>query len=246
MEELRPSAAAAAAAAVPELRARCAQNSAPNSRVARDEPEGRAPVERIQPHVQRFNGTITGRDRAVLLGHKPVTVWLTGLSGAGKSTIAFHLERELMSMGHACYVLDGDNVRHGLTSDLGFSKEDRRENIRRVAHVARLMNDAGLIVIAALISPMREDRDMARAIIGNGSFVETYVSASANDCARRDPKGLYAKAQAGVIKSFTGVSAPYEAPANPELLVDTAALTEESSVSCVLDHLRERFLVLQR
>ncbi|MBN3763234.1 adenylyl-sulfate kinase [Burkholderia sp. Ac-20365] len=186
---------------------------------------------------------MTGRDRAIMLGHKPVTVWLTGLSGAGKSTIAFHLERELMSMGHACYVLDGDNIRHGLTSDLGFSKEDRHENIRRVAHVAHLMNDAGLIVIAALISPMSEDRAMARAIIGNDSFVETYVSASANDCARRDPKGLYARAQAGTLTSFTGVSAPYEPPANPELLVDTTALTETDSVSRVLDHLREHFLL---
>jgi adenylylsulfate kinase len=238
LEDLRPG----AASDVSEPRSRCAQSSGPGGRVSRDEPDNRAPVERNQPFVQRFNGTITGRDRAVLLGHQPVTVWLTGLSGAGKSTIAFHLERELMSMGHACYVLDGDNVRHGLTSDLGFSKEDRRENIRRVAHVAQLMNDAGLIVIAALISPMREDREMARAIIGSDNFVETYVSASANDCARRDPKGLYAKAQAGAIKSFTGVSAPYEAPANPELLVDTTELTEAASVSRVLDHLRERFL----
>ncbi|WP_238269107.1 adenylyl-sulfate kinase [Paraburkholderia terrae] len=188
---------------------------------------------------------MTGRDRALMLGHRPVTVWLTGLSGAGKSTIAFLLERELMSMGHACYVLDGDNVRHGLTSDLSFSKEDRRENIRRVAHVAQLMNDAGLIVIAALISPMNEDRAMARAIIGTDSFVETYVSASANDCAKRDPKGLYAKAQAGTITSFTGVSAPYEPPPNPELLVDTTTLTEADSVSRVLDHLRQHFL-LQR
>ncbi|WP_239482850.1 adenylyl-sulfate kinase [Paraburkholderia sp. C35] len=193
--------------------------------------------------MQRFNSTISGADRSVMLGHKPVTVWLTGLSGAGKSTIAFRLERELMAMGRLCYVLDGDNVRHGLTSDLGFSKEDRRENIRRVAHVARLMNDAGLIVIAALISPMHEDRDMARAIVGSDRFVETYVSASANDCAKRDPKGLYAKAQAGTIASFTGVSAPYEPPLHPEVLVDTTALTVADSVSRVLDHLRLHFLL---
>jgi adenylylsulfate kinase len=239
LEDLHPS----AAAVVSEPRARCAQNSAPNGRDARDEQDGRPSVERIQPFVQRFNGTITGRDRALMLGHRPVTVWLTGLSGAGKSTIAFRLERELMSMGHACYVLDGDNVRHGLTSDLSFSKEDRRENIRRVAHVAQLMNDAGLIVIAALISPMYEDRAMARGIIGTDSFVETYVSASANDCAKRDPKGLYAKAQAGTITSFTGVTAPYEPPPNPDLLVDTTTLTEADSVSRVLDHLRQHFLL---
>ncbi|WP_407669036.1 adenylyl-sulfate kinase [Paraburkholderia diazotrophica] len=193
--------------------------------------------------MQRFNGTITELDRALKFGHKPVTVWLTGLSGAGKSTIAFHLERELMSMGHACYVLDGDNVRHGLTSDLGFSKEDRRENIRRVAHVAQLMNDAGLIVIAALISPMRDDRAMARDIIGRERFVETYLSASANDCAKRDPKGLYAKAHAGTLGSFTGVSAPYESPENPDLLIDTAVQTEMASVSHVLDHLCAHFLL---
>ncbi|WP_428983568.1 adenylyl-sulfate kinase [Paraburkholderia phymatum] len=191
----------------------------------------------------RCNGTITEPDRALIFGHKPVTVWLTGLSGAGKSTIAFGLERKLMSMGHACYVLDGDNVRHGLTSDLGFSKEDRRENIRRVAHVAQLMNDAGLIVVAALISPMRDDRAMARDIIGHERFVETYLSASANDCAKRDPKGLYAKAIAGTISSFTGVSAPYEPPENPDLLLETAVETEAASVSCVLDHLGAHFLL---
>ncbi|MEM5386470.1 adenylyl-sulfate kinase [Paraburkholderia phymatum] len=186
---------------------------------------------------------MTEPDRALIFGHKPVTVWLTGLSGAGKSTIAFGLERKLMSMGHACYVLDGDNVRHGLTSDLGFSKEDRRENIRRVAHVAQLMNDAGLIVVAALISPMRDDRAMARDIIGHERFVETYLSASANDCAKRDPKGLYAKAIAGTISSFTGVSAPYEPPENPDLLLETAVETEAASVSCVLDHLGAHFLL---
>ncbi len=115
--------------------------------------------------------------------HKPVTIWLTGLSGAGKSTIAFELEQQLVALGHACYVLDGDNVRHGLASDLGFDSKDRRENIRRVAHVAQLMNDAGLIVITALISPMREDRSMAREIIGSGNFIETYLSASVDACA---------------------------------------------------------------
>jgi len=218
-----------------------ARDEATSDRAARENSE--TPAQPAQPFVLRSNGTITEPDRALMFGHKPVTVWLTGLSGAGKSTIAFHLERELMSMGHACYVLDGDNVRHGLTSDLGFSKEDRRENIRRVAHVAQLMNDAGLIVIAALISPMRDDRAMARDIIGRERFVETYLSASANDCAKRDPKGLYAKAHAGTISSFTGVSAPYEPPENPDLLLETAVETEAASVSCVLDHLGAHFLL---
>ncbi|HEY1999250.1 adenylyl-sulfate kinase [Paraburkholderia sp.] len=192
--------------------------------------------------MQRFNGTITGTERARMFRQKPVTVWLTGLSGAGKSTIAYELERRLISLGHACYVLDGDNVRHGLASDLGFSREDRHENIRRVAHVAQLMNDAGLIVITALISPMHEDRAMAREIIGSDRFVETYLAASVDDCARRDPKGLYAKARSGVIGSFTGVSAPYEAPAHPELRVETASQSKEESVAGIFEYLLEGFL----
>lgn len=171
-----------------------------------------------------------------------MTVWLTGLSGAGKSTLAFELERQLMSERRACYVLDGDSVRHGLTSDLGFSAEDRRENIRRVAHVAQLMNDAGLIVIVALISPMREDRAMAREIIGQDKFIEVYVAASVTDCERRDSKGLYAKARSGAIPSFTGVSAPYEPPTDPDLTVDTAALSKAGSVARVFGYLQDRYL----
>jgi adenylylsulfate kinase len=193
--------------------------------------------------LQRVNGTVGDHDRSRMFRQKAVTVWLTGLSGAGKSTIAYELERRLIELGHPCYVLDGDNIRHGLASDLGFSKEDRRENIRRVAHVAQLMNDAGLIVITALISPMDEDRAMAREIIGGDRFVETYLSASVDDCARRDPKGLYAKARAGVITSFTGVSAPYEPPANPDLRVDTTHQSKEASVSGIFDYLHETFLM---
>ena len=194
--------------------------------------------------VQRFHGAITPADRMRILRQKPVTIWLTGLSGAGKSTIAFELERQLVSQGRACYVLDGDNVRHGLGRDLGFDQHDRHENIRRVAHVAQLMNDAGLIVITALISPMQADRAMARAIIGAGNFVETYLSASVATCARRDPKGLYAKARAGEIASFTGISAPYEAPLNPELVIDTVTLTPDESVAAVFAYLLEHRLAL--
>ncbi|MFM0231700.1 adenylyl-sulfate kinase [Paraburkholderia sediminicola] len=195
-----------------------------------------------QPFLQRFHGEVTARDRMQMFRHKPVTIWLTGLSGAGKSTIAFELEQQLASLGHACYVLDGDNIRHGLASDLGFDKKDRRENIRRVAHVAQLMNDAGLIVIAALISPMREDRAMARDIIGPGNFIETYLSASVDTCAGRDPKGLYAKARAGEIASFTGVSAAYEAPADPDLKIDTATQTPAESVANIFTYLRDNCL----
>ena len=193
--------------------------------------------------LHRFAGAITAQERMEVFRQRSVTIWLTGLSGAGKSTIAFELEQQLMSLGHACYVLDGDNIRHGLTSDLGFGQKDRRENIRRVAHVAQLMNDAGLIVIAALISPMCEDRAMARDIVGPAKFIETYLSAPVDACARRDPKGLYAKARDGEISSFTGVSAPYEAPTSPELQIDTATLTLRESVAGILAYLHETGLV---
>jgi adenylylsulfate kinase len=199
-------------------------------------------MEKPPTFLQRYRGAVSTEDRLRIFHHKPVTVWLTGLPGAGKSTIAFELERQLVGLGHACYVLDGDNVRHGLARDLGFAREDRRENIRRVAHVAQLMNDAGLIVITALISPMQEDRAMARDIIGRGKFIETYLSAPLDTCAQRDPKGLYAKARAGEISSFTGVSAPYEAPTDPELHIDTATLTAGESVARIFAHLRENSL----
>jgi adenylylsulfate kinase len=192
--------------------------------------------------VHRFHGAITLADRMRLLRQKPVTIWLTGLSGAGKSTIAFELERQLVSQGRACYVLDGDNVRRGLGSDLDFGQHDRHENIRRVAHVAQLMNDAGLIVITALISPMQADRAMARDIVGADKFVEIYLSAPFEICARRDPKGLYAKALAGEIASFTGVAAPYEAPVDPDITIDTATLTPAESVAGIFRYLHEHCL----
>ncbi|WP_233847555.1 adenylyl-sulfate kinase [Paraburkholderia sp. HD33-4] len=192
--------------------------------------------------VQRFHGNIGVQDRIRLFDQTPATIWLTGLSGAGKSTLAFALEEQLIALGHACYVLDGDNVRHGLASDLGFDRDDRRENIRRVAHVAQLMNDAGLIVITALISPIREDRAMAREIIGPDKFVETFVSAPLATCASRDPKGLYAKARSGEISSFTGVSAPYEVPIDPHLHVDTGTLSPAESVAQIFQYLREKCL----
>jgi adenylylsulfate kinase len=192
--------------------------------------------------LQRCHSAITSQQRMRIFRQQPVTIWLTGLSGAGKSTIAFELEAQLVSLGHACYVLDGDNIRQGLASDLGFERQDRRENIRRVAHVAQLMNDAGLIVITALISPMREDRAMARGIIGQDKFIETHLFASLEVCVQRDPKGLYAKARSGAIASFTGVSAPYEAPLDPELRIDTATQSPAESVARIFAHLRETSL----
>ena len=151
-----------------------------------------------------------------------VTVWLTGLSGAGKSTLAVALQKALAESGRDCFVLDGDSVRAGLNRDLGFGRDDRRENIRRIAEVARLMNDAGVLVITAFISPYRADRTMARDIIGAERFVEIYVDAALEVCERRDPKGLYRKARRGEIPDFTGIAAPYEAPEAPAAIVDTA------------------------
>lgn len=169
-------------------------------------------------------GEVSAADRAARFGHPPATMWLTGLSGSGKSTLAKALERRLFDAGRPCYVLDGDNLRFGLNRDLGFSPEDRCENIRRVAEVARLMNDAGLTVVTAFISPYRDDRDNARAVVGEGRFVEVYLSTSIEECERRDPKGLYRKARAGELRDFTGVNAPYEAPDSPDLTLDTGAL----------------------
>ncbi len=171
-------------------------------------------------HLTRHDGQIGPAQRAALLRQQPATVWLTGLSGAGKSTLAYALEARLIADGHPCVVLDGDNIRHGLNQDLGFSPRDRSENIRRVAEVARLFNEAGLIVITAFISPYRADRDLARRIIGDDHFIETWLDAPLQECERRDPKGLYAKARAGQLPDFTGVSAPYEAPVSPELTLD--------------------------
>jgi adenylyl-sulfate kinase len=168
------------------------------------------------------DGHVQPEDRRHLLGQRPLTVWLTGLSASGKSTLAFALERRLVDIGHACYVLDGDNVRHGLNKDLGFSHQDRAENIRRIAEVARLMNNAGLIVITAFISPYCEDRLLARAIVGAENFVEVYVNTPIETCEARDPKGMYKRARAGHIPGFTGVNDPYESPRRPDLTINTS------------------------
>lgn len=172
-------------------------------------------------------GQVCGAERARLFRQKPLTLWFTGLSGSGKSTLAFALERRLIDKGKACYVLDGDNVRHGLNRDLGFSPADRTENIRRIAEVAQLMNDAGLIVITAFISPFREDRAMARGIIGSGRFVEVFLAAGMEICEARDPKGFYKKARRGEIPGFTGIGSPYDPPEAPQVTLDTGVLSIE-------------------
>lgn len=181
---------------------------------------------------------ITAQERQALLKQKPLTIWLTGLSAAGKSTLAFALERLLIEAGHPCYVLDGDNVRHGLNNNLGFTAEDRSENIRRVAEVAKLMNDAGLIVITAFISPFREDRAKARAIIGDGVFQEVYVSADLAACEERDPKGFYKKARAGQVPEFTGISSPYEVPETPDLVIASGNETQTASLTTLVNYIR--------
>ncbi|MHA6196615.1 adenylyl-sulfate kinase [Pseudomonas wadenswilerensis] len=169
---------------------------------------------------------------------RPLTLWFTGLSGSGKSTLAFGLERRLLDAGIACCVLDGDNIRHGLCSDLGFDAQSRAENIRRVAEVARLMNDAGLVVMAAFISPYQRDREMAKRIIGAERFCEVHVSAPLDICEGRDPKGLYRKARAGMLSGFTGVDDPYELPRDPELALNTAELALEECLERLLARVR--------
>jgi adenylylsulfate kinase len=169
-----------------------------------------------------------------------VVIWFTGLSASGKSTLAHAVENALFEMGCRTYVLDGDNIRHGLNKNLGFSPEDRTENIRRIGEVAKLFTEAGVIAMTAFISPYREDRDKAREIAGAGNFVEVYVKADLDVCESRDPKGLYKKARAGQIPEFTGISAPYEEPLNAEVVVDTGRASLEECAEKVLGYLRDK------
>ena len=190
-------------------------------------------------HVHKH--TITAADRVSLKPHLPACLWFTGLSGSGKSTIANAVELTLNQQYHAhTYLLDGDNIRTGLNKDLGFSLEDRVENIRRLGEVARLFLDAGMIVLTAFISPLRADRDRARQIIQPEKFVEIYVECPLEICEQRDPKGLYQKAHLGLIKDFTGISSPYEPPENPQLILHSGAMPVESSAGMVVDYLLKK------
>lgn len=189
-----------------------------------DSAQGSEPV---SANIVRAEGHVDGQARAANLGHQSRTVWFTGLSGSGKSTLAFAVERALIDRGVAAYVLDGDNVRFGLNRDLGFAPEDRTENIRRIGEVCRLFQDAGLIVLTAFVSPYVADRDAVRALHPQGSFIEVFVDTPLDVCEARDVKGLYAKARAGEIPEFTGISAPYEPPASPEIVVDTSNPIDE-------------------
>lgn len=183
-------------------------------------------------------GRVSLADREQLLEQTPITIWLTGLSASGKSTLAYALEQDLIRSGRACYVLDGDNVRHGLNSNLGFSEIDRAENIRRIAEVAKLFNEAGLIVIAAFISPAVADRKIACDIIGDDFFREVYVSTSLRVCEERDPKGLYVKARSGEVANFTGISAPYEVPEDADLVIDAATISIADAVGVLKSLIR--------
>jgi adenylylsulfate kinase len=191
-------------------------------------------------NVTWHHGQVTRAEREKLLRQRGVTVWLTGLSGSGKSTLAVAAERALVSRGRLAYVLDGDNIRHGLNKNLGFGPADRTENIRRIGEVAKLFCDAGLIVFTSFISPYRADRDAVRALMPPGDFVEVFVDASVETCEGRDVKGLYRRARAGEIPEFTGISAPYEAPQSPELVLDTNRQTVDESVGAILRFLEDK------
>ncbi|MBS0368540.1 MAG: adenylyl-sulfate kinase [Proteobacteria bacterium] len=186
------------------------------------------------------HATVTRERRAALNGHRSCVLWFTGLSGSGKSTLAHAVEEELHRAGRRTFVLDGDNVRHGLCGDLGFSVEDRRENIRRIAETTKLMTEAGVITLTAFISPFREDRDRARSLFPHGDFIEIYCAAPLAICESRDVKGLYRRARSGEVKEFTGISSPYEAPLNPELTVASGNLPLEHCVAQVMGLLESR------
>lgn len=188
-----------------------------------------------EPFIIPQNHSLSNHDRTLLLGNRSLVIWLTGLSGSGKSTLANELEQMLHKAGVLTYILDGDNVRSGLNSDLGFGERDRRENIRRIGEVAKLMSDAGVVVITAFISPFREDREMVRKMLGKDGFAEIYVKCPFEKCEERDVKGLYAKARNGEIREFTGIDSPYEEPVDPELIIDTSVLKLDVSAKMLFD-----------
>ena len=189
------------------------------------------------------HATVTRERRNQLNNHKSVALWFTGLSGSGKSTMSHALEERLFNKGCRTFVLDGDNVRHGLNSNIGFSDKDRKENIRRIGEVSKLMMEAGFIIMTAFISPYREDRIAVRNLIPNGDFVEIYCKASLKTCEARDVKGLYKRARAGEIKNYTGIDSPYEVPENADLIIDTDQETIEDSVSIILSFLKKKAII---
>jgi len=202
-------------------------------------------TEQIATNVHWHDGEVTRADRQRLLGQKGATLWFTGLSGSGKSTVAVALEKALLQRGRLCYRLDGDNVRLGINRNLGFSAEDRTENIRRIGEVAKLFVDAGVIVLSSFISPYREDRERVRALHAESDmdFIEVHVDCSLEVAEQRDPKGLYKKARAGEIRNFTGIDDPYEAPEAPELVLHSDRMSLEEEVALLLEHMEQRGLL---
>jgi adenylylsulfate kinase len=202
-------------------------------------------AKQVATNITWHEGHVDRAQRNGLLKQQGATIWFTGLSASGKSTIAFTLEHALVERGHLAYVLDGDNIRHGLNKNLGFSPEDRTENIRRIGEVAKLFADAGALTCTSFISPYRDDRDNVRKIHAAAGlpFIEVYVRATVELCETRDPKGLYKKARAGEVKEFTGISAPYEEPAAPEIVIDTANLTPQQAAQQVMDYLAGKGLL---
>ncbi|RAO98583.1 adenylylsulfate kinase [Petrotoga sp. 9PW.55.5.1] len=194
-------------------------------------------------NVVWHEGKVKKEDRERLLGQKGVIIWFTGLSGSGKSTIAHEVEERLYQMGKLGYVLDGDNIRHGLNGDLGFSPEDREENIRRIGEVAKLFSQLGIITMTAFISPYRKDRKRVRNLVKEGEFIEVYVKCPLDELKQRDPKGMYEKALKGEIKEFTGISAPYEEPQNPEIILETEKETIEESSKKVINYLKSKKII---
>jgi len=191
-------------------------------------------------HISWHHASVTRDRRELQNGHRSFILWFTGLSGAGKSTLAHALEERLYRMGCRTFVFDGDNVRHGLNSDLGFSKEDRKENIRRIGEMCKLFVDAGTIALTAFISPSRYDRNMIRSLVNEGDFIEVYCECSLETCEQRDVKGFYAKARRGEIAEFTGISAPYEKSLDPEIVIDTGNTPLDESVDMIIKRLQER------
>lgn len=187
-----------------------------------------------------FDKMMSRKDKESLLHQRGIMIWMTGLSGSGKSTVAIGVERELHKRGILCRILDGDNIRTGINSNLGFSEEDRRENIRRIAEIGKLFVDTGIVTIACFVSPTNDLRQMAREIIGEEDFREVYIATPLDECERRDVKGLYARARRGEVKDFTGISAPFEAPTSPDLSLDTSQMTLKDEVEAVIDLIDKR------
>ena len=194
-------------------------------------------------NIVYHNSTVTRSKRNKLNKHKSIVIWFTGLSGSGKSTLAHSIEESLYNLRCSAFVLDGDNVRHGLSSNLSFSDEDRKENTRRIGETAKLMLEAGIITMTAFISPFREDRDNVRQLFNKDDFIEVYCKASIEECESRDVKGLYKRARAGDIKNYTGIDSPYESPINPELVIDTENESLMDSVAKVIDLLKSKGII---